>query len=194
MPTFLLMMNSSRARPTPSFGQPAELERELRIADVHHDLGRRRRHPVERDVDDLDVEHPRVDVAGVALGAGHGDLRAVLEHARRVAAADDGRNAELARDDRRVAGAPAAIGDDGRGALHHRLPVGIGHVGDQHVARLDAVHLGGGLDEAHRALPDLLADRAAAREHLGSSPSAGSGAGCSALSRDFTVSGRACRM
>ena len=34
--------------------QPPELERELGIADVHHDLGRRRRHAVERDVDDLD--------------------------------------------------------------------------------------------------------------------------------------------
>ena len=34
----------------------------------------------------------------------------------RVLGADDRRNPEFARDDRRVAGAPAAIGDDGRGA------------------------------------------------------------------------------
>ncbi len=66
-----------------------------------------------------------------------------LQHVGRVAAADHRRNAQLARDDRRVAGAPAAVGDDRRGALHHRLPVRVGHVGDQHVARLDLVHLGG---------------------------------------------------
>ena len=29
-----------------------------------------------------------------------------------------------------------------RGALHHRLPVRVGHVGDEHVAGLDAVHVG----------------------------------------------------
>ena len=47
MPICRLMMNSSRARPTPVVGQPGELERLLRRADVHHDLdgqlGHRRR-------------------------------------------------------------------------------------------------------------------------------------------------------
>ena len=93
--------------------------------------------------------------------------RAVLEAARRVAAADDRGDAELARDDRRVAGAPATIRDDRRGALHHRLPVGIGHVGDQHIACLHAVHLRGRLHETHLALPYPLADRPSARKNLG---------------------------
>ncbi len=62
---------------------------------------------------------------------------------------------------------PAAIRDDRRGALHHRLPIGVGHVGDQHVACLHAVHLRGRLHEAHLALPDPLADRPPARENLG---------------------------
>ena len=57
-----------------------------------------------------------------------------------IAAADHRRDAQLARDDGGVAGAAAAIGDDGRGALHDRLPVRIGHVGDQHIAGLHAVH------------------------------------------------------
>ena len=148
-------------------GQPLELERELRIADVHHDLGRRRRHAVERDVDDVDRQESGVDVAGVAFRARHGDLRAVGEHARRVAAPDDRRDAQLARDDGRVARAAAAVGDDRGGALHHRFPVRVGHLGDQHVARPDARHLRCGPDEADAALPDLLADRAARREHLG---------------------------
>ena len=44
-------------RETDTFvGQPAESESELGIADVHHDLGRRRRHLVERNVDGLDLE------------------------------------------------------------------------------------------------------------------------------------------
>src|SRR3546814_1753953 len=48
----------------------------------------------------------------------------------------------------RSAGAAAAVGDDRRRALHHRLPVGIGHVGDQHVAGLHAVHV---VERAHHA-------------------------------------------
>src|SRR3546814_8875807 len=46
-------------------------------------------------------------------------------------------SSDLARDDGRVAGTSAAVGDDGRGALHDGFPVGVGHVGDQHVAGLD---------------------------------------------------------
>ena len=146
-------------------GQPLERERELRVADVHHDLGRAIRHAVERRLDHLDLERALVDVAGVALGTRDGDRRAFRQHRRRVAAPHDRRDAELAGDDRRVAGAPATVGDDRRGPLHHGLPVRVGHVGDEHVACLDLVHLGGGADQAHRADADLLADRATAREH-----------------------------
>ncbi len=124
------------------------------------------RHVVERDVDRFDVEQSRVDVTGVAVGATDGDRRAVLQRARRVAAADDRRNAELARDDRRMAGATAAVGDDRARALHHRFPVGIGQLGDEDVTRLHAVHFARRLHEPHRPLADLLADRAAARERL----------------------------
>jgi hypothetical protein len=75
-----------------------------------------------------------------------------VQHVGGVAAADHRRDAQLARDDRGVAGAPAAVGDDGAGALHHRLPVGVGHVGDEHVAGCtlsisDVVH------QAHRPVP-----------------------------------------
>ena len=45
--------------------------------------------------------------------------------------------------------------------LHHRLPVRVGHVGDEHVARLHAVHLGDRAHEHDAAGADLLADRAA---------------------------------
>src|SRR3546814_20389891 len=61
----------------------------------------------------------------------------------------------------RSAGAAAAVGDDRRRALHHRLPVGIGHVGDQHVAGLHAVHVVERAHHARHAAADLLAARAA---------------------------------
>jgi len=82
-----------------------------------------------------------------------------------VAAAHYRRDAEFARDDRRVAGAAAAVGDDRAGAFHHRLPVRIGHVGDEHVARLHALHLGQTAHQPRRAGAHLLADRAALGEH-----------------------------
>src|SRR5690606_40885165 len=49
----------------------------------------------------------------------------------------------------------------GRGPLHHRLPVGVGHVGHQHVAGLDAVHVVERTDHTRGAGADLLADGAA---------------------------------
>ena len=116
----------------------------------------------------------------------------------RIAAADHRRDAQFAGDDRRVAGAPAAVGDDGGGALHHRLPVRVGHVGDQHVAGLHVVHLGQRAHHAHPAGADLLADGAALGQHgavalqlvavldlacAGSSRSRAAPAGCRACRR-----------
>jgi len=71
-------------------GQPAELEGELGVADVHHDLGRRDRHPVERDVDGLDLEQAGVDVPRVSPSVQETvTVSPSASHARRVAAADD---------------------------------------------------------------------------------------------------------
>jgi hypothetical protein len=65
-----------------------------------------------------------------------------------------------------VAGAPAAIRHDRRCTLHHRLPVRIGHVGDQHVAGLHAIHFRRIVNHTHRTRADLLADRATSCEHV----------------------------
>ncbi len=65
-----------------------------------------------------------------------------------------------------MTGAPAAIGHDGRGPFHHRLPVGIGHVGDQNIAVLDLVHLLDRGNVAHAARAHTLADRAAFDQHI----------------------------
>ena len=82
-----------------------------------------------------------------------------------VAAAHDGRNAQFAGDDGGVAGTSAPVGDDGTGALHHRLPVRVGHVGDKHIAGLHLVHLGQVVHQAHRTGADLLADGASLGQH-----------------------------
>lgn len=146
--------------------QLREVERELRIADVHHDLDRNLRQFAALDFGHFGFEQAVVDLAFVAFRARHGDERAVLQHVRCVAAADHRRHAQLTRDDRRVAGAPAAVRHDGRCALHHRFPVRVGHVRDEHVARLHAFHLGRIVDHAHGARSDLLADRTARSHHV----------------------------
>ena len=142
-----------------------ERERLVGGADVEHDLRRALRHLVEPGDDLLERQDALVDEAVVALRARDGHLAAVLERDGRVAGADDGGDAEFPGDDRRVTGAAAAVGDDRGGELHDRLPVRVGHVGDQHVARVELVHLGEGGHHPHRAGADLLPDRPPDRDH-----------------------------
>ena len=166
MPICRLMMNSSRARPTPALGSwakanacsgvPTFIMILVPISGIADELG----------LLDGEVELAVVDVAGVALGARDRDPAAVLQLAGGVAGADDGRDAELAGDDRGVAGAAAAVGDDRGGALHDRLPVGVGHVGDEHLALVEVVHLLDRGHHPHRAGADLLADGAALDDDL----------------------------
>ena len=124
------------------------------------------RHVAEVGRDPLELQQAVVDEAGIAFRARHGDFVSLGNLLHRVAGADHRRNAQLAGDDRGVAGASAAVGDDGRGALHDRFPVGIGHVRDQHVALLELVHLVQRSDHPGFAGADLLADRTALDQHL----------------------------
>src|SRR5690606_169144 len=146
-------------------GQHREVERTLRVGNVHHHLERCRRHVLQVGGVALEGQGAVVDETGVAFGAADGDHLAVLDRIQRVAGADHGRYAQLARDDRGMAGATTTVGDDGGRALHHRLPVRVGHVGDEHVAGLHARHV---VKRAHHpgdAAADLLADRAALADH-----------------------------
>ena len=143
-----------------------EIERAVGIADVHHDLDRDVGQLVELDLLLLVFQQTLVDVAFVALGAGHGDLNAIGNLVRRVAAADHRRDAEFARDDRRVAGAPAAIRHDRGGTFHHRLPVGVGHVGNEDIAALYTRHFADITNDPGLARADLLADAAPARDDI----------------------------
>ena len=91
------------------------------------------------------IAHPRrlerqfaaIDRAGLAFGAADRDDRAVLSRSVAPSAPDHRRHAEFAGDDRRVAGAAATAGDDRRGGLHDRLPIGARRLGDQHLARAE---------------------------------------------------------
>src|SRR5690606_35670461 len=122
-------------------------------------------HGIDRVLADVEAQLALEDETGIAFGAGYGHALTILQHAGGVAAADYSRNTQLTGDDRRVAGTPAAVGDDGAGALHHRFPVRVGHVGDQHVARLHLVHLGHSVDHANLAGADALTDGAAFHQH-----------------------------
>jgi len=143
-----------------------EFEGQLGIADVHHDLHRQRRQVADILAQHVEFQRAAINIAGIALGAGNGDLLAFGQHGGGIAATDDGRNAQFAGDDRGMTGAAAAIGDDGRSPLHHRFPVRVGHVGDQHVADLHAVHFARVFEDAHGADTDFLTDGAAADQHL----------------------------
>ncbi len=142
-------------------GQLGEIERTIRVADVHHDLERQVGHGVDRVLLDVEAQLALEDEAGVAFGTGHGHTLAVFQHLGGIAATDHRRNAQLTSDDRRVAGTPATVGDDSARALHHRFPVRVGHVGDQHIARLDLVHFRYVVDHADLAGADTLANGAA---------------------------------
>ena len=72
-----------------------EVEGELRVADIHHDLDGDLGERAAGDFLGIDLEKSLVDVAGVAFSAGDRDLVAFHDAFGRVAAADNSRNAEL---------------------------------------------------------------------------------------------------
>ena len=80
-------------QPDAIVGQLAKLERQLRIADIQHDLGRRSGHLVQCDIDDFYLGQALVDVSGVTLGTRNGDPLLFSKNGRRIAATDHRRNA-----------------------------------------------------------------------------------------------------
>ena len=106
----------------------------------------------------LELGDAFVDEALVALGAGDGHLLLVVQDVRRVAGADDGRQAEFAADDGGVRRAAAMVGDDRRRPLHDRHPVRIGRVGDQDGAVDEAADVAGALDHADASGHHGIAD------------------------------------
>ena len=145
-----------------------EIERAIGVADIHHDLRRNLGQRVELDVLFFEWQQAFVDEARVAFRATDRDLRAIANGVRCIATAYDRRNAQLASDDGCVTRAAAAICDDGRSSLHHRLPIGIGHVRDEHIACMHTRHLLHVPNDACASGTDALPDCTSLSEHLGS--------------------------
>mmetsp|Transcript_119800 Transcript_119800/g.301182 ORF Transcript_119800/g.301182 Transcript_119800/m.301182 type:complete len:485 (+) Transcript_119800:1214-2668(+) len=145
-------------------GQLPECEGGLRVAHVHHDLHAHLRDFAQVLLRALELEQALIDVPRVALGARHRDFLAHSKLVRRIAAANDCRNAQLASDDRGVASAATAVSDNGSSLLHDWLPIRIRHVCHQHLPLLEVAHLIDALQDVHLAGADALANCASARQ------------------------------
>ncbi len=143
-------------------GQLRQMEGHIGVRDVEHQGHGRLGQLREIDLVALEVEEAVIDAAFVAFGARDRDRLAVCEHSGRVARSDYAGNSALARDDRCVAGASAALGDDRRCALEDRLPVRVGHLGDQHVALAKLVDRANRADDSGRTRSDTRPDALAA--------------------------------
>ena len=104
-------------------------------------------------------------MSGVTLSATHGHQRAFFEMLGGVTTSHHRRDTQFARNDGGVTGPSATVGHDSASALHHGLPIGIGHIGDQHVARLHFVHLADVVYQADGTGSDFLPNRTAMRQH-----------------------------
>ena len=154
----LLMMNSMRARPMPFTGRRHQRKAaagEAMFIMIRVRVSGRfsRLTSVSRN-----LQEALIDIPLVALGAGNGDLLAVLQDFRGLTGPDDGGNAQLPADDGGVAGAPPVVRDDAPGPLHDGHPVGVRHFGDQDGVILEPGNIRGALDEADppggNGLPD----------------------------------------
>ena len=144
-----------------------ELESELRIADVHHDLHGDLGESALLHFFHVEVKLALVDVARIAFGAGHRHFLILSEEFGRVAAANHSRNTGLTGNNSRVAGTAAAVRHDGGGTAHHGFPVGVRHIGHEHVTRLHAIHFLCGQNDADGARSDLLTNGTAGHKSLG---------------------------
>ncbi len=132
-------ISSARSRPTPStsrFATRSSWEGSERLT---QQLGADRP-PVPQPVPQPDRPpagaNSRAPSVTAPLAGIDGDDLAVAQDLGRIGGADHAGDAELAGDDRGVAGHPSGVGDDRRRPAHQRHPVGGGHVGDENLALL----------------------------------------------------------
>ena len=136
----LLMINSMRARPTPSQGSchqrnaaaglPMFIMMRVRVSGMS-----------SRFSSGFERQHAVIDITLIPLGTGDGDLLPVAEHIRALAGPDDGGNAQLAADNRGMRGTSTIIRDDACRPAHDRHPIRVGHLGHQNRAILELVDI-----------------------------------------------------
>ena len=138
---------------------------ELGIAQIDHNLGAGPRQCSDRHPRHLKWQSSLIDLADLAIGAADRDDCPGREARGRPFGADHGRHAELAGDDRGVAGASATAGDDRRGRFHDRLPIGAGRLSHQHLARVERGEVVLIRYDPNLAGGDLLPDGPAGCQH-----------------------------
>jgi len=132
------------------------LESHLWASDVHHNLRAWAGHVADINGVDLKGQLACIDLADLPFSTADGSPLPRFQHLGGSVATHDRRYTQLTRDNRSVAGAPAAVGDDGGSVLHDRLPVRIGDVRHQNLTRLEVSNVGHIGDHTHGTGGDLV--------------------------------------
>ena len=132
-------------------GQGAQAESLFGAAQIDHHFRLRPGHIVQFSGGYIERYLAGVDQTHIALGTGQGGGLAIRQVAPPIADTDHSRNAEFPRDDGRMAGAAATLGDQRGGATHGRAPVRTGAFGKQHFAVLKVRQLLDIVDSAQLA-------------------------------------------
>ena len=146
-------------------GQLRKVKSQLRVANVHGDLDRNVGHFATLHFGDFGFQKAVVDVTGITLRAANGHQSAFFQGIGGSSTTHYRWNTQFAGNDGGVASAAATVGHNGAGPLHHRLPVGVGHIGHQHIASLHRIHFTDVLHQTHGASANFLSNGAAFSQH-----------------------------
>ena len=136
--------------------QLCKIKCQLGVAHIHHDFGGNFGHGATNDFGHFGFQQAIVNSPGITLGATHSYQSAVFELFGCISTTHHGRDAQFARNDGSMTGPTTTVCDDGAGTLHDGLPIGVGHVCDQHIASLDLVHFRNTVHQTDRTRSNLL--------------------------------------
>ncbi len=131
------------------------LEGVFRYSHIHHDLCSCPRNLFNVKLFHLKLQETLVDISGLPFCATDCNILSGGELFGSILSSYKTRNAELARYDRSVAGAPPFVSDDGCCYFHDRLPVRVGHGSNEHFALLELTDICAVLDYVCCPLADL---------------------------------------